>query len=54
MAAAEFVQKDANSITLNRHEIFYTFGGTFGRKDNIIFASRAIEFFMLLFLFQVV
>ena len=39
MAAAEFIQKDANSITLNRHEFFYTFEGTFGRKDNIIFAS---------------
>ena len=39
MAVAEFDQKDANLITLNHHEIFFSYGGTFGREKNDLFCQ---------------
>ena len=39
MAAPEFDQRKAKLITLNGHEIFYSFGGVFGREDNSIFCQ---------------
>ena len=39
MAVTEFDIKDANLITLNHHEIFFSFGGTFGREDYSFFCQ---------------
>ena len=39
MAAAEFDQKDAKMITLNHHDIYFSFEGIFGREDNSIFCQ---------------
>ena len=39
MAAPEFDQKKAKFVTLNRHEILYSFGGVFGREYNSIFCQ---------------
>ena len=37
MAAPEFDQKKAKFVTLNRHEIFYSFRGVFAREyDSIL------------------
>ena len=45
MAAPEFDQKDAKLIKLNHHYIYFSLGGTFGRKDSIIFSQEcALEF----------
>ena len=34
MASSKFDQKDASLITLYQDEIFFSFGGTYGREDN--------------------
>ena len=39
MAAAEFDQKDAELITINHHDVYFSFGGTFGREKNSIFCQ---------------
>ena len=46
MAAPEFDQKDEKLIKLNHHDIYFSFGGTFGRKDSSFLARNELLSFL--------